>query len=68
MAALGNIFKKQSTITALGSVEVDQDEKLTKSIEILKANDDKLSDHLEILANMSIENPTQFKWLISMLK
>jgi hypothetical protein len=68
MAALGNIFKKPSTITALGSVEVDQDKKLTKSIEILKANDDKLSDHLEILANMSIENPGQFKWLISMLK
>jgi hypothetical protein len=68
MAALGNIFKKPSTITTLGSVEVDQDEKLTKSIEILKANDDKLSDHLEILANMSIENPGQFKWLISMLK
>jgi len=68
MTALGNIFKKPSTITALGSIEVDQDEKLTKSIEILKANDDKLSDHLEILANMSIENPGQFKWLISMLK
>jgi hypothetical protein len=68
MSALGNIFKKPSTITALGSVEVDQDEKLNKSIEILKANDDKLSDHLEILANMSIENPGQFKWLISMLK
>jgi hypothetical protein len=68
MTALGNIFKKPSTITALGSIEVDQDEKLTKSIEILKANDEKLSDHLEILANMSIENPVQFKWLISMLK
>jgi hypothetical protein len=68
MAALGNIFKKPSTITALGSIIVDQDEKLTKSIEILKANDEKLSDHLEILANMSIENPGQFKWLISMLK
>jgi hypothetical protein len=68
MTALGNIFKKPSTITALGSIEVDQDEKLTKSIEILKANDDKLADHLEILANMSIDNPGQFKWLISMLK
>jgi hypothetical protein len=68
MAALGNIFKKPSTITALGSIEVDQDEKLSKSIEILKANDENLSDHLEILANMSIENPGQFKWLISMLK
>jgi hypothetical protein len=68
MAALGNIFKKPTTITALGSIEVDQDEKLSKSIEILKANDENLSDHLEILANMSIENPGQFKWLISMLK
>jgi hypothetical protein len=68
MTALGNIFKKPSKITALGSIEVDQDEKLTKSIEILKANDEKLVDHLEILANMSIENPGQFKWLISMLK
>jgi len=68
MAALGYIFKKPSTVTALGSVEVDQDEKLNKSIEILKANDANLSDHLEILANMSIENPGQFKWLISMLK
>jgi hypothetical protein len=67
MSALGNIFKKPSRITALGSIEVDQEEKLAKSIEILKANDDKLSDHLEILANMSIENPGQFKWLISML-
>jgi len=52
----------------LGSVEVEQDDKLIKSIEILKANDDKLADHLEILANMSIDNPGQFKWLISMLK
>jgi len=68
MAALGGLFQKNKPITALGSVEVDQDEKLSKSIEILKDNDDKLSDHLEILANMSIENPTQFKWLISMLK
>jgi len=68
MSALGNMFKKPSTITALGSVTVDEDEKLNKSIEILKANDDKLCDHLEILANMSIENPGQFKWLISMLK
>lgn len=67
MAALGNIFKKPVSITSLGSIEVD-DDKLTKSIEILKANDDKLADHLEILANMSIENPGQFKWLISMLK
>jgi len=68
MAALGNIFKKPTTITALGSIEVNHDEKISKSIEILKANDEKLSDHLEILANMSIENPGQFKWLISMLK
>jgi hypothetical protein len=67
MTALGNIFKKPVAITSLGSVEND-DDKLLKSIEILKANDDKLADHLEILANMSIENPGQFKWLISMLK
>jgi len=68
MAALGGLFQKNKPITALGSVEVEQDDKLTKSLEILKANDDKLADHLEILANMSIENPGQFKWLISMLK
>jgi len=68
MSALGGLFQKNKPITALGSVEVEQDDKLTKSIEILKANDDKLADHLEILANMSIDNPGQFKWLISMLK
>jgi hypothetical protein len=68
MAALGGLFQKNKPITALGSVEVEQDDKLTKSLEILKANDDKLADHLEILANMSIDNPGQFKWLISMLK
>jgi hypothetical protein len=68
MAALGGLFQKNKPITALGSVEVEQDDKLNKSIEILKANDDKLADHLEILANMSIDNPGQFKWLISMLK
>jgi hypothetical protein len=68
MAALGGLFQKNKPITALGSVEVEEDDKLTKSLEILKANDDKLADHLEILANMSIENPGQFKWLISMLK
>ena len=67
MAALGNIFKKPVPITSLGSVEVD-DDKILKSIEILKLNDDKLADHLEILANMSIDNPGQFKWLLSMLK
>jgi hypothetical protein len=68
MSALGRLFQKNKPITALGSLEVEQDDKLTKSLEILKANDDKLADHLEILANMSIENPGQFKWLISMLK
>jgi hypothetical protein len=68
MSALSGLFQKNKPITALGSVEIDQDEKLLKSIEILKENDDKLSDHLEILANMSIDNPGQFKWLISMLK
>jgi hypothetical protein len=65
--ALGSIFKKPLPVTSLGSVEVDED-KLTKSLEILKKNDDKLADHLEILANMSIDNPGQFKWLLSMLK
>jgi hypothetical protein len=68
MAALSGLFQKNKPITSLGSVEVEQDDKLTKSLEILKANDDKLADHLEILANMSIDNPGQFKWLISMLK
>jgi hypothetical protein len=67
--ALGSIFKKSTPVaTALGSINNDDDNKLLNSLEILKANDDNLADHLEILANMSIENPTQFKMLIGMLK
>jgi hypothetical protein len=77
--ALGGLFnQKNKPVSSLGSIrpsslgdideETKDEEKLYKSLEILKQSDENLSDHLEILAKMSVDNPSQFKWLISMLK
>jgi hypothetical protein len=48
--------------------EPTEQQKINKAIEVLSKNDPNLGDHLLILAKMSIDNPSQFIWLLGMLK
>ena len=48
--------------------EPTETEKINKAIEVLSKSDKELGNHLLILAKMSIDNPTQFHWLLNMLK
>jgi hypothetical protein len=48
--------------------EPTEQQKINKAIEVLSKNDPNLGDHLLILAKMSIDNPSQFTWLLGMLK
>jgi hypothetical protein len=71
--ALGKLFNT-TKVSALGSIDkIENNEpidsvSLNNSIEILSKNDPKLVEHLAYLANLSLENPTQFNFLTSMLK
>ena len=51
-----------------GVEEPSEAEKINKAIEVLSKSDKDLGNHLLILAKMSIDNPSQFNWLINMLK
>jgi hypothetical protein len=51
-----------------GVEEPTEQEKINKAIEVLSKSDKDLGNHLLILAKMSIDNPTQFHWLLNMLK
>jgi hypothetical protein len=51
-----------------GIEEPSEQEKIDKAIEILSQSDKNLGNHLLILAKMSIDNPSQFHWLLNMLK
>jgi len=48
--------------------EPTEQQKINKAIEVLSKNDPNLGDHLLILAKISIDNPSQFTWLLGMLK
>jgi hypothetical protein len=60
---------QQNINTAIAGIEepLEQD-KIDKAIEILSQSDKNLGNHLLILAKMSIDNPSQFHWLLNMLK
>jgi hypothetical protein len=51
-----------------GVEEPSEAEKINKAIEVLSKSDKDLGNHLLILAKMSIDNPSQFHWLLNMLK
>jgi hypothetical protein len=51
-----------------GIDEPSEQDKINKAIEILSQSDKNLGNHLLILAKMSIDNPSQFHWLLNMLK
>ena len=51
-----------------GVEEPSEQDKIDKAIEILSQSDKNLGNHLLILAKMSIDNPSQFHWLLNMLK
>jgi hypothetical protein len=51
-----------------GVEEPSEAEKIKKAIEVLSRSDKDLGNHLLILAKMSVDNPSQFNWLINMLK
>jgi hypothetical protein len=51
-----------------GVEEPSESDKINKAIEILSQSDKNLGNHLLILAKMSIDNPSQFHWLLNMLK
>lgn len=51
-----------------GVEEPSEEEKINKAIEVLSKSDKDLGNHLLILAKMSIDNPSQFHWLLNMLK
>jgi len=76
MGIAGKFFGNKSALpepAILGTpeaVEIQEDEwtKINTAINVLYKNDPKLSDHLVILANKSIQDPEGFKFLLSMLK
>lgn len=55
---------------AIAGVEEEptEQQKIDKAIEVLSKSDKELGNHLLILAKMSIDNPSQFHWLLNMLK
>ena len=64
-----NQSMQQNINPAIAGVEEPSElEKINKAIEILSQSDKNLGNHLLILAKMSIDNPSQFHWLLNMLK
>jgi hypothetical protein len=61
---------QQNINPAIAGVETEPSEqdKINKAIEVLSKADSNLGNHLLILAKMSIDNPSQFHWLLNMLK
>jgi len=60
---------QQNINPAIAGVEEPSElDKINKAIEILSQSDKNLGNHLLILAKMSIDNPSQFHWLLNMLK
>jgi hypothetical protein len=61
---------QQNINPAIAGVDTEptEAEKINKAIEVLSISDKDLGNHLLILAKMSIDNPTQFHWLLNMLK
>jgi hypothetical protein len=61
---------QQNINPAIAGVDTEptEQEKINKAIEVLSKSDKELGNHLLILAKMSIDNPTQFYWLLNMLK
>jgi hypothetical protein len=60
---------KQNINPAIAGIEEpSEQEKIDKAIEILSQSDKNLGNHLLILAKISIDNPSQFHWLLNMLK
>lgn len=54
-------------VTNLAGIPEDQEDKIYAAIEVLKEADPNLADSLTKLANIAVNNPTQFKMLLSML-
>lgn len=65
----GGLGQKQQKPPAISGINENatQQEKINQAIEILKAHDDKLGDHLLKLASIAKSNPEKFKSLISTL-
>lgn len=60
---------QQNINPAIAGIEEPSElDKINKAIEILSQSDKNLGNHLLILAKMSIDNPSQFHWLLNMLK
>lgn len=77
VAGIAAHFMNQLSIKPINNVAmpingIDQEpteqQKISKAIEVLSKSDPNLGDHLLILAKMSIDNPSQFTWLLGMLK
>lgn len=77
VAGIGAHFLEKLNIKPINNVAmpingIDQEptehQKITKAIEVLSQSDPNLGDHLLILAKMSLDNPSQFNWLLGMLK
>lgn len=57
-----------ASVAGVVSEEISQDQKIDKAIEILKNYDDTLGDDLLMLCNMAMNNPTQFNFLLTLLR
>lgn len=55
-------------VNAVAGIDQPEAEKITAAIEVLQRHDPQLGDDLVILAQMAENNPTQFKFLLSMLR
>ena len=66
MSYIGNMFVKKPMAVA-GVPESDGDS-INESLEKLSKYTDNLAKDLELLSNMAEKNPTQFKFLLSMLR
>lgn len=65
---LDNYLPEKKAVTALAGTGESEAEKLNIAIARLQAVNPKLADDLLLLADLAESNPTQFNWLLNMLR
>ena len=63
-----NTTKVTNVAGVLDGVESDQDQKIDEAIETLKQYTPNLGDDLILLAQIALNDPQQFKFLLKMLR
>jgi hypothetical protein len=70
MSKLGKVAGLDTASPAKQKTVLDEEQaaKAQAAINVLATQDPKLGDHLQGIAKIAVENPTQYNWLVSMLK